>query len=87
MPMLLATGGENSHRKEGNSCIKRYEGGWSKRERSKNVTELEYLGTTLTNRSCIYEEIKSRLYSGNACYRTVQNLMSSSMLSTNTKKY
>ena len=44
-----------------------------------------YLGTTLTNRSSITEEIKSRLRSGNACYHSVNNLLSSIMISKNTK--
>jgi hypothetical protein len=33
-----------------------------------SVEELKYMGTTLTNRNSIHEEIKSRLKSGNACY-------------------
>ena len=40
-----------------------------------------YLGTTLTNKNSIQEEIKSRLKVGNACYYSVQNLLSSSLLS------
>jgi hypothetical protein len=44
-----------------------------------------YLGTTLTNQNSIYEEIKSRLKSGNACYHSVQNLFSSSLLSKSVK--
>jgi hypothetical protein len=40
------------------------------------VEESKYLGTTLTNRNSIDEEIKSRLKSGNACYHSVQNLLS-----------
>jgi len=47
--------------------------------------EFKYLGTTLTNRNSIAEEIKSRLKSGNACYHSVQNLLSSRMLSKNLK--
>jgi hypothetical protein len=39
------------------------------------------LGTTLTNKNSIQEEIKSRLKLGNACYYSVQNLLSSSLLS------
>ena len=35
------------------------------------VEELKYLGTTVTNQDSIQEEIKSRLKSGNACYRSV----------------
>ena len=49
------------------------------------VEEFEYLGTTLTNKNSIQEEIKSRLKSGNACYYSVQNLLSSSLLSKNLK--
>ena len=41
------------------------------------VEELKYLGTMLTNQNSIQEEIKSRLKSGNACYYSVQNLLSS----------
>ena len=40
-------------------------------------------GTTLTNPNSIHEEIKSTLKSDNACYHTVYNLMSSSLLSKN----
>jgi hypothetical protein len=43
------------------------------------------LETTLTNRNSIQEEIKSRLKSGNACYHSEQDLLSSSLLSKNTK--
>jgi len=49
------------------------------------VDEFKYLGTTLTNQNLIQEEIKSRLKSGNACYHSVQNLLSSSLLSKNLK--
>ena len=45
------------------------------------VEEFKYLGTTLTNQNAIQEEIKSRLRSGNACYYSVQNLLSSRLLS------
>ena len=43
--------------------------------------EFKYLGTTLTNKNSIQEEIKSILKVGNACYYSVQNLLSSSLLS------
>ena len=46
---------------------------------------LPYLGATLTNQNSIPEEIKSRLRSGNACYHSVQNLLSSRLLSKNLK--
>ena len=36
------------------------------------VEEFKYLGTNITNRNAIKEEIKSRLRSGNACYYSVQ---------------
>ena len=36
--------------------------------------------TKLTNKNSIHEEIKSRLKLGNACYYSVQNLLSSSFL-------
>ena len=45
------------------------------------VEEFKYLGTTLTNQNSIQEEIKSRLKLGNACYYSVQNLLSYSLLS------
>ena len=49
------------------------------------VEEFKYLGTTLTNQNFIQEEIKSRLNSGSACYYSVQNLLSSSLLPENIK--
>ena len=45
------------------------------------VEEFKYLGITLTNKNSIQEEIKSRLKLGNVCYYSVQNLLSSSLLS------
>jgi len=49
------------------------------------VEDFKYLGTTLTNQNSIAEEIKSRLKSGNACYYSVQKLLSSRLLSKNVK--
>ena len=49
------------------------------------VEEFKYFGTTLTNQNSIQEEINSRLKSLNACYHSVQNLLSSSLLSKNIK--
>jgi len=46
---------------------------------------MTYLGTNLTNQNSIAEEIKSRLKSGNARYHSVQNLLSSRLLSKNLK--
>ena len=45
------------------------------------MEEFKYLGTTLTIQNSIREEIKSRLRSGNACYHSVQNLLSPRLLS------
>ena len=49
------------------------------------VEEFKNLGTTLTNQNSIQEEIESRLKLGNACYYSVQNLLSCSLLSKNLK--
>ena len=43
------------------------------------------MGPTLRNQNSIQEEFKSRLKSENACYHLVQNLLSTRLLSTNTK--
>jgi hypothetical protein len=49
------------------------------------VEEFKFLGTTLTNKNYIQEEIMSRLKSGNACYLSVQNLVCSRLLPKNLK--
>jgi len=49
------------------------------------VEEFKYLGTMLTNQNSIHEEIKRRLKLGSACYYSVQNLLSSRLLSKNLK--
>jgi hypothetical protein len=49
------------------------------------VKQFKYLGATLTNLNSIQEEIKIRLKSGNACYHSMQDLLSSSLLSKQTK--
>jgi sorting nexin-29 len=46
-----------------------------------NVSQFKYLGTTVTNQNLIQEEIKRRVNYGNACYHSVQTLLSSRLLS------
>jgi hypothetical protein len=43
------------------------------------------MGATITNQNLIQVEIKRRLNSGNACYNSVQNILSSRLLSKNIK--
>jgi hypothetical protein len=50
-----------------------------------NLAQFRYLGMTVTNQDVIQEEIKRRLNSGNACYHSVQNLLSSRLISKNVK--
>jgi hypothetical protein len=49
------------------------------------VEPFKCLETTLSNQNSIHEEIKSRLKLGNACYHSVQNILSSSLLSKSVK--
>jgi hypothetical protein len=65
--MLLSrqqNAGHNQDIKIANSCFE-------------NVARFRYLGTTATNQHLIDEEIKMRLNSNNACYHSVQNILSS----------
>jgi hypothetical protein len=50
-----------------------------------DVPVFKYLGTTLTDQNCMYEEINSRLNFGNACHHLVESLRSSHLLSRNVK--
>jgi hypothetical protein len=73
--MLLSrhqNAGQNHDMKTANICIE-------------NVAQFRYLGTTMTDQNLIQEEIKMRLNSGNACYHSVQNLLSSHLLFKNIK--
>jgi len=49
------------------------------------VEEFKYLGPNLKNQNSIQEEIKNRFKSWNACYNSVQNLLSTTLLSKNLK--
>jgi hypothetical protein len=50
-------------------------------ETFEKVARFRYMETTLTNKNYIHDETESRLISGNACYYSVQNLLSSSLIS------
>jgi len=68
----IQNAGQSHSIKTGNSSFER-------------VECFKYLGTNLTNLNSIQEEIKSRLKLGNACCHSVQNILSSSLLSKHLK--
>jgi hypothetical protein len=49
------------------------------------LAKIRYWGKTLTNQSLINEEIRITLNSGNVCYHSVHNLLSSRLLYRNVK--
>ncbi|KAJ4437498.1 hypothetical protein ANN_17643 [Periplaneta americana] len=51
----------------------------------KEVDKFKYLGATVTNINDSWKEIKRRINMGNACYYSVEKLLSSSLLSKNLK--
>jgi hypothetical protein len=51
----------------------------------KHVPQFKYFGTSVASQNLILEEFKRTLNSGNACYHSVQNLLSSCLLSKNIK--
>ena len=64
--------------------------GWSSSIKIDNssyerLEEFKRLGTNLLYKNYTQEEIKSRLKTGNVCYHSVQNLLSSRLLSKNVK--
>jgi hypothetical protein len=50
-----------------------------------DVAKFKYVRTTITDKNCMHEEMKSKLISGNACYHSVQSLLSSRLPSRNLK--
>jgi hypothetical protein len=54
-------------------------------ESFEHVAKFKYLETIPTNQNDIHDEIKSRLNSGNSCYYSVQNILSSLLISKNLK--
>ena len=46
-----------------------------------NVQKFRYLGVTVTNTNDIREEIKRRINMGNACYYSLEKILSSRLLS------
>ncbi|KAJ4428714.1 hypothetical protein ANN_25707, partial [Periplaneta americana] len=60
-------------------------GAWNSCVMQREVEKFKYLGATVTNINDTREEIKRRIKMGNACYYSVEKLLSSSLLSKNLK--
>jgi hypothetical protein len=45
-----------------------------------HVSQVKYLGTTVTSGTLMQEEIKRRLNSGNACYHSIQIFLSTRLI-------
>ena len=58
---------------------------WTANSSFERVEQFKFLRANLTNQNSIQEEFKSRFNLGNACYHSVQNHLSSSLLSKNLK--
>jgi hypothetical protein len=70
------------------SCNQNAGQSWDIKEANRpfaNLSQFKYLRMTVTNQNLIQEEIKRRFNSGNACYHSVQYLLSSCLLSKNVK--
>jgi hypothetical protein len=68
LPSRHQNAGQNQYIKIGNTAFE-------------NVAQFRYLGTTVTIKNLIHEEIKRTLKSVNASYHPVHNILSSRLLS------
>jgi hypothetical protein len=68
------------HQNAGQNCDIKMASRWSE-----NVAQFKYLGTPVTHQNLTQKEIKRRLNLGNTCYHSVQNILSSQLLSKNVK--
>ena len=59
--------------------------GWAPNNASRWQVGFNSVFKRLTNQNCIQVEVKNRLKLGNACYHSVQKLLSSRLLSKNLK--
>jgi hypothetical protein len=50
-----------------------------------NMSQFKHFGTTVTDQNLIQEEIKRRFNSRNACYQSIQSILSSRLLLKNLK--